>query len=268
MTRLFLLAALALLGLAAPAGAQTFPKFTGFVVDDAIVLSPTVEADLTAKLGALQRDTSGVRRPTIATSGLSLEDYGYGLSPGACLKVFNTWRSCRRAHNPAPARARLELEAARADLTDPCSVMIPATWPKLGPATTSRRADGGADTGSRASLARGGAGEAYGSVLRVHRTHRARRSAAAKASSLLAALWIVFFFVILPMLRGAGGRRTAGGAGWATSCCYVASQMVGSRGGGERGFARRLLRGGVGAARLLGGGAAGRRRRRVGSWDA
>ena len=66
---------------AAPAAAQTFPKFTGFVVDDANVLPPEVEADLTAKLDALQRDTK--RQFVVATvadlQGYPLEDYGYRL---------------------------------------------------------------------------------------------------------------------------------------------------------------------------------------------
>ena len=61
--------------------AQTFPKFTGFVVDAANVLPPAVEADLNAKLDALQRDTH--RQLVVATipdlQGYPLEDYGYRL---------------------------------------------------------------------------------------------------------------------------------------------------------------------------------------------
>ena len=64
VARLFVLWAAALV-VAAPAMAQTFPKFTGFVVDAANVLSPETEADLTAKLSALQRDTK--RQLIVAT---------------------------------------------------------------------------------------------------------------------------------------------------------------------------------------------------------
>lgn len=64
----------------APA-AQTYPPFTGLVVDAANVLPPSVEADLTAKLEALQRDTH--RQLVVATipdlQGYALEDYGIGL---------------------------------------------------------------------------------------------------------------------------------------------------------------------------------------------
>lgn len=79
--RLFLaLVAAVLLGVA-PAAAQTFPKFTGLVVDAANVLPPETEAALTAKLEALQKDTR--RQLVVATipdtGGYPLEDYGYKL---------------------------------------------------------------------------------------------------------------------------------------------------------------------------------------------
>jgi uncharacterized protein len=76
-----LAALLALFVFAAPAAAQTFPKFTGFVVDAANVLDPATEAALTAKLDALQKDTH--RQLIVATipdlQGYPLEDYGYKL---------------------------------------------------------------------------------------------------------------------------------------------------------------------------------------------
>ncbi|WBH18208.1 TPM domain-containing protein [Sphingomonas radiodurans] len=64
-----------------PATAQTFPKFTGLVVDAADILPPQVEADLTQKLDALQRDTK--RQVVVATvpslEGYPIEEYGYKL---------------------------------------------------------------------------------------------------------------------------------------------------------------------------------------------
>ena len=75
------LLACALLALAFPAAAQTFPKFTGFVVDSANVLPPATEAELTAKLDALQKDTK--RQLVVATvpdlQGYPIEEYGYKL---------------------------------------------------------------------------------------------------------------------------------------------------------------------------------------------
>ncbi|QDZ06217.1 methanol dehydrogenase [Sphingomonas panacisoli] len=72
---------LAALVAATPALAQTYPPFSGFVVDAANVLDPATKADLTAKLDALQRDTH--RQLIVATipdmQGYTLEDYGVGL---------------------------------------------------------------------------------------------------------------------------------------------------------------------------------------------
>lgn len=76
----FALIGLMLIG-ANPLAAQTFPKFTGLVVDDANVLPAQTKADLTAKLQALQKDTN--RQVVVATigdvQGYPLEEYGYKL---------------------------------------------------------------------------------------------------------------------------------------------------------------------------------------------
>lgn len=65
-----------------PAAAQDLPKLTGFVVDAADVLPPQVEASLTAKLDALQRDTK--RQLIVATvpdtGDDDLANYGYRLA--------------------------------------------------------------------------------------------------------------------------------------------------------------------------------------------
>lgn len=83
----------ALLMFSGAATAQTFPKFTGLVVDAANVLPPETEAELTAKLEALQKDTG--RQLVVATipdlQGYPLEDYGYrlGRAWGVGLKDVN-----------------------------------------------------------------------------------------------------------------------------------------------------------------------------------
>ncbi|WP_375287151.1 TPM domain-containing protein [Sphingomonas sp.] len=68
--------------LALPAAAQTFPKYTGLVVDAANVLPPAVEQDLTAKLEALQKDTK--RQLVVVTvpdtQGEALEVYANKLA--------------------------------------------------------------------------------------------------------------------------------------------------------------------------------------------
>ena len=78
---LLLAAILVALAAAASASAQTFPKFTGLVVDAANVLPPAMRADLTAKLEALQRDTH--RQLVVATvpslQNYPIDEYGYKL---------------------------------------------------------------------------------------------------------------------------------------------------------------------------------------------
>ena len=73
----------ALLGSGA-ATAQTFPKFTGFVVDAANVIPPEQEAALTQRLDALQKATGN--QLVVATvpdlQGYPIEDYGYRLLRG------------------------------------------------------------------------------------------------------------------------------------------------------------------------------------------
>ena len=123
--------ALLLLGAAAPAAAQTFPKFTGFVVDDANVLSPEIEASLTAKLDALQKETN--RQLVVATiadtQGYPLPDYGYrlGRAWGVGLKDANNGVILFVApNNPAGQRGpRIEVGAGLEPiLTDALSSVI------------------------------------------------------------------------------------------------------------------------------------------------
>ena len=81
MVALLALMTLAVLAVPAFAAAPTFPALTGRVVDDANILSPQVEADLTAKLANLEQTTG--RQLVVATlpslQGYEIEDYGYQL---------------------------------------------------------------------------------------------------------------------------------------------------------------------------------------------
>ena len=78
MTRLVLLLALLV---AAPAFAQTFPALSGRVVDQANLLDPGQEAQLTERLEALEKASS--RQLVVATvpdlQGYPIEDFGYQL---------------------------------------------------------------------------------------------------------------------------------------------------------------------------------------------
>ena len=78
MTRLLAVLWLALIALATPVAAQTFPQLTGRVVDQADLLRPEQELDLTSKSEALEAQTG--RQFVVATvnslEGLEVEDYG------------------------------------------------------------------------------------------------------------------------------------------------------------------------------------------------
>ncbi len=83
MTRIFAVLLLALFALAAPASAQTFPPLTGRVVDQADILRPEQEIDLSSKSEALEAQTG--RQFVVATvkslEGQPIEDYAYRLGP-------------------------------------------------------------------------------------------------------------------------------------------------------------------------------------------
>ena len=72
---------LAVLVIATPALAQTFPKLTGRVVDQAGLLQPAQIVDLSTKSDALEAATG--RQFVVATvnslEGRTIEDYGYRL---------------------------------------------------------------------------------------------------------------------------------------------------------------------------------------------
>jgi uncharacterized protein len=120
-----------LLAASSPAAAQTFPKFTGLVVDAANVLPPATEADLTAKLQSLQQDTH--RQLVVATipdlQGYPLEDYGYrlGRAWGVGLNGVNNGAILFIAPNEPPGHRGPRIEVGyglEPVLTDALSSMI------------------------------------------------------------------------------------------------------------------------------------------------
>ncbi|HEY2135714.1 MAG TPA: TPM domain-containing protein [Xanthobacteraceae bacterium] len=83
--RVALFALLAVLALAAPADAQTFPSLSGRVVDDAGILDQAMRASLTAKLAALEAKTTDqlVIVTVKSLQGLAVEDYAN--------RLFRAW---------------------------------------------------------------------------------------------------------------------------------------------------------------------------------
>ncbi|HEU5286440.1 MAG TPA: TPM domain-containing protein, partial [Sphingomicrobium sp.] len=127
MTRLFAVLWLALIALAAPAAAQTFPQLTGRVVDQADLLRPEQELDLSSKSAALEAQTG--RQFVVATvnslEGRTIEDYGYRL--GRHWKIGDEKRDDGVLLLVAPNEKKVRIETgygARVFLTDAVSSVI------------------------------------------------------------------------------------------------------------------------------------------------
>lgn len=214
---------------ATSARAQQFPKFTGFVVDDANVLPPEVEADLTAKLGALQRDTK--RQFVVAAiadmQGYPLEEYGYrlGRAWGVGLQNANNGAILFVAPNNPPGQRGPRLEVGTGIepiLTDAfASITINQ---QMMPRLKAGDVPGAMTAGADAVIAqlRASPEEAQAKVdAAIAEFDRENARAAPVQSSgggfpgSMIFWMLLFFFVILPLLRGGkrGRRYRRGGNG-------------------------------------------------------
>ena len=244
MRRLLLLLVL-LLG--APAGAQTFPPFTGLVVDAANVLPPATEADLTAKLQALQRDTH--RQLVVATipdlQGYPQEEYGYrlGRSWGVGLRDVNNGAVFFIAPNAPAGQRGLRVEVGyglEPILTDAFThgVTEDIVKPKLKAGDIA----GGMEAGVDALIAqlRASPEEAKArtdaAAAAFDRAHRGTAGSDGGGLPLGLIFWgIVLLVVILPALRSGGRQRRWGGGGsaWPIALWSIGSEL--GRGGGSGG---------------------------------
>ena len=127
MIRYFVALWLAVILAATPAFAQTFPKLTGRVVDQANLLTPAQEAELTAKSDALEKRTG--RQFVVATvpnlEGRPIEDYGYRL--GREWGIGNEQKDDGVILLVAPQERKVRIETgygARVFLTDAVSSII------------------------------------------------------------------------------------------------------------------------------------------------
>ena len=206
------LAALWLSLFAIPAAAQTFPALTGRVVDQADLLRPEQELDLTSKLAALETQTG--RQFVIATikslEGRTIEDYGYRLG--------RTWAIGDKEKDDgvillvAPNEKKVRIETgygARVFLTDAVSSVIirEDILPKF------KQGDlaGGIMAGSEAVIG----------TLQLSPQEAARRAQEAGASAKkreidvnpipVIIIVIIFFTIIGSIAKRAGGRRYHGG---------------------------------------------------------
>ena len=250
--------ALLLLLFVAPAQAQTFPAFTGLVVDAANVLPEGTKAELTAKLGALQRDTG--RQLVVATipdlQGYPLEDYGYklGRAWAVGLKGLNNGAILFIAPNEQPGHRGPRVEVGyglEPVLTDAfSSVVINATMmPRLKAGDVAGALDAGADALIQQLRLPDAEATAKVNAAIAQRDKAQRRHRGGIPSSLI--FWgIILVFVVLPMLRGGGGRRYRGSI-WPV---MLWGSGLGGGGGGGSGWGGGGFGGDSGGGGFSGGG--------------
>jgi len=243
------LLALLLIAAAGSAQAQTFPKFTGLVVDDANVLSPAVEADLATKLEALQKDTK--RQLVVATiadvQGYPLPEYGYrlGRAWGVGLRdVSNGAILFLAPNNPAGQRGpRIEVGTGLEPiLTDALSGIIIRT--EMMPRLRANDDIAGAMTaGADAIIAqlRASPEEAKARTdAAIAEFDKANRRSPQGSGGFPVSLifWlIVLAFVVLPMFRGRRrGRAHHGDGGALPIVLWSIANEIGRSGGGGGGW--------------------------------
>jgi uncharacterized protein len=220
---LFVLVA-AFAGRAAP----TFPPLTGRVVDNANILSPQTETDLTAKLQALEDKTG--RQLVVATvpslQGYEIEDYGYQLG--------RAWGIGQKAENNgalfivAPNERKVRVEVGyglEGVLTDALSSVI--LQERVLPRFRAGDMEGGVVSGTDAlidqlSLDEGEAKQRVAQAA-VHKP----KSGGIHPGQIFLFLVVIFLFStifrrggwwLLPLIFSGGGGRgggwSGGGGGW------------------------------------------------------
>jgi len=203
---------LALLLIATPAYAQAFPKLTGRVVDQANLLSPAQEAELTAKSDALEKRTG--RQFVIATvpslEGRPIEDYGYRL--GRAWGIGNEQKDDGVILLVAPNERKVRIETgygARVFLTDAVSSII--IRENILPRFKAGDMGGGIAAGADQIIATMELPEAE-AVKRAQEigAKESRRQDRDVNPVPVIFIVIVFFVIIGSIARAAGGRRYRG----------------------------------------------------------
>ncbi len=182
------------------------------------MLPPAVEADLTAKLGALQRDTK--RQLVVATiadtQGFELADYGYrlGRAWGVGLNDVDNGAILFIAPNNPPGQRGPRLEVGTGlepILTDAFAAI--AINRDMMPRLQAGDVPGAMVAGTDAVVAQLRASPEErqarldAAVREFDRTHRRTADNGGGIPFSLIFWGFVFFFVVLPLLRGGGGGR-------------------------------------------------------------
>lgn len=234
----------------------TFPALSGRVVDQAQILLPNTEAELTGKLAALEAETGDqfVVVTLDSLQGLEIEDYGYRLGRAWGIGSAANDNGVLLIVAPNDRKVRLEVGyGLEPVLTDALSNQIIQT--EILPPFR----EGGYARGIGAGV------DAVMTQLRLDPAEAQARAAAAAPTPAEAPLIpglivaLIFLFLFLSLLRGLGRKGRLSGRGidpvlvWGAA--EILSHAVRGRSGGGSGFGGGGFSGGGGS--FGGGGASG-----------
>ncbi|RDC59516.1 UPF0603 protein YgcG [Alteripontixanthobacter maritimus] len=258
-----LLVASLALGLAGPLAAQEFPALSGRVVDEADIIPADIEAEIDAKLAALE--TQSQRQFVVATipdlGGYPISDYGYRL--GREWGIGDEERDDGVILLVAPNDKKVRIEVgygAEPVLTDGLSGLIVQNT--ILPRFRENDFAGGIVAGTDAIIEQLILPEEEARAIAAQAGEQRARSEGA-GIPVNAIIWVgfLFFFFILPLLRGKRGRkyrrRGVGGAVGDILLWEAVNQATrGSRRGGwgGGGFGGGFGGGGFGGGGFSGGG--------------
>jgi uncharacterized protein len=214
-----MVALVATLFIAPVAQAQTFPKFTAMVVDDAHILAPEQVAALDTKLTLLQKTTG--HQLVVATiadlQGYPIEDYSYQL--GRAWNVGDKARKDGLVMVVAPKDRKIFISVAgglQGTVTDAVTSVIINT--QITPRFKAGDYVGGINAGidqlsALVQLPPEEAQKVAAQAAAQAQAHQRQASQPHIGFGTIMFLVVVFFFFVLPMLRAmrGGGRRYGAG---------------------------------------------------------
>lgn len=250
MQRLIALIALLAALFASPVMAQTFPELTGRVVDQADIIPPNVEAELTQKLAGLEATTQ--RQLVVVTlaslDGYDIADYGYQL--GREWGIGDAERNDGALLIVAPNERKTRIEVGyglEPVLTDALSSII--VQQDILPYFRNGDYPGGIMAGADAIIQQLQLPPEEAARV-VQEASQPQRSEGGFPIGGLIWMAFIFFFVILPMLRGGRRRRYRKTGPWGDIILWEAGNAI------ARGM-RDNDRGGWGGGGGFGGGGGG-----------
>jgi uncharacterized protein len=212
--------------------APTFPALTGRVVDNANMLSPATEQQLSDKLATLEQQTG--RQLVVVTlpslQGYEIEEYGYQLG--------RTWGIGQAKLNNgvlfivAPNERKVRIEVGyglEPVLTDALSSVILQT--AVLPRFKSGDMEGGVIAGTDAIVQQLALPDDQAKA-NVAQAQAAASQPQERGLPPFAVIFVVFFLIM--MLRGMFGRRRRGGFGSALPWIFLSG--LGNSGGSRGGF--------------------------------